>query len=85
MVGWPANGNSRTGVKMRTRAEWAGFCGFSTNTVSDRLSSRAMALHLRSAQRIGLADDSQRIAAEGAIGEDVERVQRQRHASHYPH
>ncbi len=41
--------------------------------------------HLLIAQPIGLADDSQGIAAKGAIGEYVERVQRQRHASHYPH
>ncbi len=42
MVGWPANESSRAGVKKRTRAECAGLLGFSTNAVSDRLSSRAM-------------------------------------------
>ncbi len=39
MLGWPANGSSASGVKMRARyvAEDDG----STNTVSDRLNSRA--------------------------------------------
>ena len=66
---------------MRIRAECAGFCGFSTNTVSERFSSRAIACICSVLERIGVADDGQRIAAEAAIGEDVERVQRQRHAS----
>ena len=84
IVGWPAKGSSRSGVKMRTRAECAGFCGFSTNTVSDRLSSRAMVCICSPLESIGVDDDGQRIAAETAIGEHVERVQRQRHASHDP-
>src|SRR5262249_44843525 len=42
-VGWPANGSSRAGVKMRTRARWAGLAGANTNTVSGWLNSRAIA------------------------------------------
>ncbi len=42
-VGWPAKGSSRAGVKMRNRARWRGSSGGSTNTVSDRLNSLAMA------------------------------------------
>ena len=43
IFGWPANGNSARGVKMRTCAVWAGSCGGSTNVVSARLNSPAMA------------------------------------------
>ncbi len=53
----------------------------------DRLGQVQLArdrLHLLGVERIGIADDGQRIAAEAAIGEDVERVQRQRHASIIP-
>src|SRR5260370_22355251 len=42
-VGWPAKGNSRAGVKMRTRAVFTGSRGGMTKTVSDRLNSRAIA------------------------------------------
>src|SRR5262245_19121335 len=40
-VGWPANGSSTPGVKMRTRAVPPA-CGFSTNTVSGCPNSRAI-------------------------------------------
>jgi hypothetical protein len=40
-VGWPANGNSRAGVKIRSRRVCARSSGGSTKTVSDRLNSRA--------------------------------------------
>ncbi len=36
-------------------------------------------LHLIGAEGIGIADDGKRIAAEAAVGEDIERVQRQGH------
>jgi len=39
----PANGSSRTGVKMRRRARCAGLSGANTNTVSGWLNSRAIA------------------------------------------
>jgi len=42
-VGWPANGNSRFGVNILTRAVLIGFLGSKTNTVSDRLNSPAIA------------------------------------------
>jgi hypothetical protein len=42
-LGWPANGNSARGVKMRTSAVCAGSCGGSTKVVSARLNSPAMA------------------------------------------
>ncbi len=42
-VGWPANGSSRAGVKMRSRARCAGSSGANTNTVSGWLNSRAIA------------------------------------------
>src|SRR5439155_5536670 len=42
IVGWPANGISECGVKMRTRAAWAGFSGGSTNVVSEKFISRAI-------------------------------------------
>ena len=42
-VGCPANGNSAAGVKMRSLARCAEFSGGSTNTVSGRLNSRAIA------------------------------------------
>ena len=42
MVGWPAVGSSRAGVKMRTLQWQAGSAAGSTNVVSDRFSSRAM-------------------------------------------
>ena len=43
LVGWPANCSSVEGEKMRTWAVCDGRRGGSTNTVSDRLNSRAMA------------------------------------------
>jgi hypothetical protein len=39
-VGWPANGSSVAGVKIRSRVPW--LPPASTNTVSDRCSSRAI-------------------------------------------
>src|SRR5712692_1955027 len=42
-VGWPANGSSRAGVKMRTRARWLASPGGRTKTVSGWLNSRAIA------------------------------------------
>src|SRR5579863_511034 len=42
-VGWPANGSSRLGVKILTRALLTAFLGSNTNTVSDRLNSAAIA------------------------------------------
>ncbi len=41
-VGWPANGSSIFGVKMRSRQVWAASSGGSTKVVSARLNSRAM-------------------------------------------
>ena len=35
-------------------------------------------LHLLGVERIGIADDGERIAAEAAVGEDVERVEAER-------
>ena len=84
IVGWPAKGSSRPGVKMRTRAECAGFSGFRTNTVSDRLSSRAIACICSAVEPVGIVDDGERIAAETAVGEHVERVEGQRHAGDGP-
>jgi len=49
-VGCPANGNSRAGVKILTRAVLTGFIGSNTNTVSDRLNSRAIACMRRSSR-----------------------------------
>ena len=43
MVGWPANGISRAGVKIRTRASQSGRVGGSRNVVSEQFISRAMA------------------------------------------
>ncbi len=42
-VGWPANGTSRAGVKIRTRAAQSERVGGSTNVVSERFISRATA------------------------------------------
>jgi hypothetical protein len=42
MVGWPAKGTSCVGVKMRSRAVWAGSFGGRTKTVSEKLNSRAI-------------------------------------------
>ena len=39
-VGWPANGSSTDGVKIRKRA-WPSCSGGRTNVVSERFSSRA--------------------------------------------
>src|ERR1700692_2965737 len=49
-LGWPANGISARGVKMRTRAVCSGACGGSTKVVSARLNSAAIAC-IRSADR----------------------------------
>ena len=42
-VGWPANGSSAPGVKIRSFRVLAGLSAGNTNTVSERLSSRAIA------------------------------------------
>src|SRR4051794_36053058 len=42
MDGWPANGSSTDGVKMRARYVAAVEVGVSTNVVSDKLNSRAI-------------------------------------------
>jgi hypothetical protein len=42
-LGCPANGSSTSGVKMRSRYVAASVVGGSTNTVSDRWNSRAIA------------------------------------------
>ena len=42
MVGWPANGISLPGVKMRTLNRASARSGGNRNTVSDRLNSRAI-------------------------------------------
>ena len=48
-IGCPAKGSSRLGVKMRMQARCAASRGGSTNTVSDRLNSRAIACMASSA------------------------------------
>src|SRR6185437_6676010 len=50
MLGWPANGISARGVKMRTCAACARFVGGSTKVVSARLNSAAIAC-MRSVER----------------------------------
>ena len=71
-VGWPANGSSRAGVKMRTRAECAGFSAGSTNTVSDRLNSRAIVCMAASSSPSASSTTASGLPANGALGEDVE-------------
>jgi hypothetical protein len=57
---------------MRSLAECAGFADGITNTVSDRLNSRAICLHRGGVQAFGVEHDRELIAGEGAVGEDVE-------------
>ncbi len=69
---------------MRRRAEWAGILRLHHEHRLGEVQLARDALHLLGAEGVGVADDGQRIAAKTAIGEYVERVQRQRHASQYP-
>ena len=79
MVGWPANGNSRPGVKIRILAEWAGFLGSNTNTVSDRLNSRAI-LCMRAPSRPSQSSTTASgLPASACVSEDVERIEAARH------
>ena len=71
-LGWPANGISALGVKMRTSAVCAGSLGGSTKVVSARLNSAAIACICAVVEALRIGDDGQRVAAELAVGEDVD-------------
>ena len=66
-VGWPANGSSRAGVKMRSRARCSGSSGGNTNTVSGRLNSRAIVCIAAVSRPSGLQHHRERIAGK-ALG-----------------
>ena len=71
MVGWPAIGSSAPGVKMRIRTSVSGRSGGSTNVVSEKFISLAIACIVLGRQAAAVEKDRQLVAAEHAIGEDV--------------
>ena len=70
-LGWPVKGSSLPGVKIRTRASPPA-SGGSTNVVSDRFISRAMACISSSAETVGLREHGERVALVGLVGEHVD-------------
>ena len=69
-TGWPANGSSLVGVKIRMRASPPSRAG-SRNTVSERFSSRARRCICRVGDPAGVREHRQLIPLQGAVGEDV--------------
>ena len=72
MVGWPANGTSRAGVKMRTRGRALRPRGRQEEGRLREVHLARDRLHLGVAEPVRVEDDGQRIAAEDAVGEDVD-------------
>ena len=71
-IGWPANGNSIVGVKMRIRARRLASSGAKTNAVPDRFALGARKrLHDRVIEPVGVGEHGQRIAGERPIRENV--------------
>jgi len=83
-VGWPANGTSRAGVKMRTRHAVRPRGGQHERRLGQvHLTSHR--LHLAVGGAAGVEHDGERVASEGAIGEDVDPhdAKDARHGGHY--
>ena len=71
-VGWPANGISNVGVKMRTRA--VATVDGSTNVVSERLNCSASACIVASSSPRRVLEHAQRVAGEHGFGEHVDEA-----------
>ena len=69
-LGWPANGTSVVGVKMRTRRVWPASAG-RTKVLSEKLNSRATCCICRSDRPRASGSTASGIAAEEPVGEDV--------------
>ena len=69
-VGWPANGISKVGVKMRTCA--VATVDGSTNVVSDRLNCSASACIVASSSPRAVLEHAERVAGERRFGEHVD-------------
>ena len=72
MVGCPAIGISSPGVKIRMRTSVSGVSGGSTKVVSEKFISLAIACIVSVGQAAAVEEDGELVAAEQAIGEDVE-------------
>ena len=79
-LGWPANGISSCGVKIRTSAVCAACFGGSTKVVSARLNSAAMACICAGRQPFRVQHDRKRIAAELIVREHIDGFELRRHA-----
>ena len=71
IVGWPAIGSSSPGVKIRIRTSVPGRSGGSTNVVSEKFISLAIACIVSVGQPAAVEEDGQLVAAEEMVGEDV--------------
>ena len=71
IVGWPAIGSSSPGVKIRIRTSVPAVSGGSTNVVSEKFISLAIACIVSAGQSAAVENDGELIAAEEMVGEDV--------------
>ena len=71
IVGWPAIGSSSPGVKIRMRTSVPGVSGGSTNVVSEKFISLAIACIVSVGQPAAVEEDGELVAAEQMVGEDV--------------
>jgi hypothetical protein len=62
-VGWPANGNSIVGVKMRIRASASGVVGGRTNALSERFVSRVSASMVASSRPLASVNTASALPA----------------------
>ena len=79
MLGWPANGNSARGVKIRTSAVCCGSLGGRTNVVSARLNSAAMACICSVVSPRASGKTANGFPTEASVGEDIDRHEVQLH------
>ena len=71
MVGCPAIGSSSPGVKIRMRTSVPAVSGGSTNVVSEKFISFAIACMVSVGESPAVEDDGELVAAEEMVGEDV--------------
>ena len=72
IVGCPAIGSSSPGVKIRTRTSVSARSAGSTNVVSEKFISLAIACIVAGARPRAVEEHRELIAAEEVVGEDVE-------------
>ena len=82
--GWPANGISARGVKIRTRAVFAGSSGGNTKRCLGEIELVRDGLHLSVRKTARIGNDRHRVAAELPISEDVDCLKCYLHSRYFP-